>query len=205
MQTERKLPVQLVKVLDHLGNYVCSVRYDWATYLALYSDPTNLSILQRAASPFFSVMQLRLRDNVILSLARLFDSPTTIPHSNLTLYYTVEMIRPYADPIFINEVEERIRKMGPHIAAIKQERHTRIAHLDADTALLPRAWGDVSQENIEFLLNEVESLLNQIDIELRGQSTYHSVYAKMASNHVAQLTNHLQVALMTIEVQNTSD
>ena len=195
MSTKRKIPNQQEKVLDKLSYYVSVVRYDWATYLALYTDTTTLEILKRAAPPFFSTMRERLRDGVLLSLARLFDTQMNTKQDNLTLYSVVERLKVFADPTFILQIEESIKEASLQAEPIRWERHQRIAHLDVATVLEPKIRGDVSHEQIESLLGKIEAIVDQIYLELCGATYFRSVYTRMANLHVEQLVKKLAVVL----------
>ncbi len=193
MRPKPRLPAKERKVLEQLSGYVGVLRYDWATYLALYTHPSSVETLQRAAAPFFASLEDRLRDGVLLSLARLFDPVTNPKQDNLTLISTVHMLREFADPEFVNRVTERIEQARVQAEPIREERHKRIAHLDTTLLLGPKKHGGVSHEQIELLLVEVEAIVDMIDLELRGERTLRPFYTNLAHHHVAQLVGKLAV------------
>jgi len=190
MKTKKKTPDPTVAILEELNRYVALARYEWTTYLTLYSDSATREILDRTAPPFFSTLQLQMRSSVVLSLARLFDR--NIPEQrNLTLYALLDAVKATADPDLVSSLAQRVDEARAEAEPIRQERHKRIAHLDWETMLSdPRAW-DVPEQQISSLLEKVESIVDQADRELRGVAHFRHVYSDLAKVHVAQLVGKL--------------
>lgn len=52
--------------------------------------------------------------------------------------------------------------------------------------------GDITEQQIGSLLVRVESIVDQVDFELRGATHFRHVYADMAKAHVEQLIEKLR-------------
>jgi len=191
--TAKAIPAKQRRVLDRLSEHVGVVRYDWATYLALYADAATVETLKAAASPFFASLEDRLRDGVLLSLARLFDPAEHPRQENLTLPTVAALLREFADPSLAARVAERVERAKTLAEPVRRERHERIAHLDAAVALANRVRGDVTHGQIESLLGEVEAVVDLIDAEVFGRTALRGFYSNLARQHVAELVEKLAV------------
>lgn len=187
----KKIPPQTLKILDRLNDYLLSARYDWTTYLTLYSDTETREILKRTAPPFFGSLQFQMRSSVVLSLARLFD-PSTPVQENLTLYTLLNAVKTYADQDVIDTIEQMINEVRIEAEPIRQERHKRIAHLDIKLAFNKHQLWDVQEQQITALLERIEWIMDQAETKLRGGTYYRHVSSDMAKAHVAQLVEKLR-------------
>jgi hypothetical protein len=197
---ETKERGEFKKTFGLLNDRVCIARYDWAVYSILYINQDNFGIIQSVAEIFWTSNQIRERNAIILSLARLFDTPNP-KQANLTLYLIIELMRPFAEPAFVTEIEDRVKAAEILVAPLRLERHQRIAHLDKDIALLPRLWGDVTSDQIEEVLKSVEGIVDHIDKQLRGVTHFRDAYVRMAENHVGTFLKKLAVIADMDEVE----
>lgn len=180
-------------LFDRLHEYVFQLRYDWATFLALYGVQSAVATLNKVAPEFFGGEQGRLRDAIFLAVARLFDPAYSMGNAtktNLTLPELADILRS-SQPDLADKIENAFGKAAvdadPVKNAIKNERHKRIAHLDRPTAFGNNILPDVTRDELDAVISEIESVMNHVDDTLRGITTDYEAIIMQANQHANKL------------------
>ncbi len=164
----KKIPTDLAEAHKLIGDELSFLYTKWNCYKLLFctADET-VALLHNAAAFFFMIYRQVLRDDIILTLCRLTDRPTTKVKgenkSNLTVKHLLTMIPP-SDAALRKVVDTDREGIASKSVNFCQHRHRRIAHCDlntrrkCETALLP----NLGLNEMDDVLASIASLLNDI-------------------------------------------
>lgn len=138
------------------------LHFTWSQYRHLYAhSPERVDLLNRAAGPFFRMLQDTLADAVVLNLSRLVDPIRTGSKENLT----VQMLPALCPPAMQGEVGTLVTTAVDCCNSAKVNRDKRIAHRDLGVAIktgatvlpaLSRAYIEKALEALRAVMHCVE-------------------------------------------------
>ena len=203
MSTQPGMSGELADVFDTLSKMVWQLRYDWVTFGTLYGSKDRVDLLNELAPAYFGMDQGRFGDHLKLSIARLFDGAFTgsnTSNTNLTLYAVIDLMRQETvDSMFVTGIQERVDRQKTDLHPVIQERHKRLAHLDRVTALGNNAFGTFTRDQFTRALDELESIMDAVDAELRGVTTDFGAIRVQAGFDTTQFVRLLEAASMLDE------
>lgn len=122
-------------------------------YLELFgSKSTRVDLLNRAAPAFFSMIQGVLWEDIVLHVARLTDSPTSLGNTNLTIRNLPELV----DPTMTEALRGLVDKGLLETQFCRDWRNRRIAHRDLELATnkSPRPLAAATRKQLNEALGE---------------------------------------------------
>ena len=123
---------ELGAVHNRLVSECASLHFKWGDYVELFgAKPERVELLNRAAGPFFRLVQDSLWEDILLGLARFVDSPRSAGKDNLTLRRLPLLVAPALRQSLGELVDACIETCG--FARDWRMRH--IAHRDLALAL----------------------------------------------------------------------
>ena len=153
---------ELGKIFHELEREVTWLHTKWGEYVELFgTKPSRIELVNKAAPLFFGVVQDVLWEDVILSIARLTDSPKTAGKDNLTIRRLPEYID---DPEFKPSLEELIQLSAQATDFCRDWRNRRIAHRDLQLAIESRAkpLKPASRKKVKDALTSIVEVLNVV-------------------------------------------
>lgn len=166
------MPPELARIYRGLWEEVAQLHIDWNQFKALYGrDPEHLALMNRGAPHFFGIVQRRLLDWILLSIARVTDPARAGRDGpeNLSLALLVERI---PDDAFRTTLGSALIAAGAAAQFARRHRHKRLAHADRQIRLResasPLPASTVPQ--IEGALAAMASLMNQVQAHYEGNS-----------------------------------
>lgn len=192
----RDIPVEHRQVFDAISHEVTLLHAIWRTYRQLYAAEERVQLLNKIAPAFAKVVQDALMDDVLLSLSRLTDPPTTGQNrENLVLRRLTPLAAAAGHEQVELEVDLILEAIQAACAALRQHRNKRIAHLDLSVALQGTKLPDVSRETVEVALFHVRDLLNGLNSYFRGGPTLYDEISMIGDGDtlIACLTDSLRL------------
>lgn len=120
--------VDLGAMYCDLNDHLLDILLLWKQYEALFGvDQGTVSVLNKAAPTFFSVVQAQLWDGVMLGISRLTDPPLSAGKKTLTIRAIPSLV---ADPGVKVKVEAAIDNALIEAEFTRAHRNKRIAHND---------------------------------------------------------------------------
>jgi hypothetical protein len=174
---------------------VSHLHLNWKNYRSLFgTSPERVELLNWAASSFFGLLDGILRHNVVLAIARLTDPPRSAGKDNASLAHLVDMLTPFIDAAFIDELRSELEGLQAYCEPIRQLRNRLLAHDDLATALKyhPDPLPGISRAYIEEALEKIRRLLGDIEEHFRGSRTSHQYI--ISSNDGESLISALESA-----------
>jgi hypothetical protein len=165
----------------------------------MYGNKQHVELFNSTAGAFFGMHQLRLHETCALALARIFDPPQTMGHSNLTLYTLLNLLKEHDKNANIAPLRAETDSIMTLIAPLRTMRHKKLAHLDQATLLAqtlptPFTTGEYTTalDRVEQLLNDIGSkfghapiMFNSLTMEA-GADVKQLVYRLMASADITK-------------------
>ena len=124
---------ELGPIFHQLFHECAWLHMKWSEFRALYAtSETRIALLNRAAGGFFRIVQIVMREGILLHLARLTDPPSSGGKPNLTLRRLPPLVEDASARL---EVQQLVDEAVAACAFAKQWRNRHIAHRDLDLHL----------------------------------------------------------------------
>jgi hypothetical protein len=169
-----------------------------STFVGLFSQSTEVNLLNESAPEFFGAVQRLLYDSIALRIARLSDPATSNrgQQANLTVSNLVETIRTSAcvSPNDLKRISEVLAKVKEAAEPFKLWRNKVIAHSDLQHAT--QGFPDlVTSEQVDKAVFQIKLLL------LFTGNIYSISTSQRGTTDVGSLLKHLRAAKPEIERQ----
>lgn len=123
------------EIFKHLNKELISLNYFWKIYSQLYRNEEEIQLLNEFAPGFFSICQIVLLNNIIVTLCKLTDKEKCGNKDNLTIFRLFK----YPELLQYPDVKEKMEKISNKIESLKSPykkyRNCKIAHFDLNTVL----------------------------------------------------------------------
>ncbi len=167
----RAMGSDLGRVFASVQIDVMSVQVRWVLYSQLFrSSKERIVLLNETAGTFFGTLQRTMREDVLLSLARLIDRVDTGGKDNLSLRQLP--LRVFCEGLRgdMESLLDRAEHVGE---AVKDWRNRRLAHRDLLVSLgvSPNPLEGIGDEDVECLLGLIHELMNRVETHYTGAST----------------------------------
>lgn len=130
------LPETIEKLFEELQNEINWLHARWIIYCGLFGhSEERLDLLNESSSAFFYVIEKTLFDQIILSICKITDRARTGKYENLTLPQLQERMEALGEQQLPSQLRKLLEDLDTKCEAFRAHRHTRLAHLDLDTAL----------------------------------------------------------------------
>jgi hypothetical protein len=159
------------KVFAAIDGEVMWVHVVWKTFRELFASQQNVKLLNSTAPAGARVIQDALLDDVVLSLSRLTDPPTTGRFQNLVLQSLTELAKQTGDEKVVDQFESAFSEIASRVEVLRKHRDKRIAHSDLDVAAQDEKLPGYSRQSIEDALSSVRKLLNGFHMHFRQGTT----------------------------------
>jgi hypothetical protein len=159
------IPIEYRELFTLLSTEVTWLHAKWQIFKQLFAhSDERIAFLNEMAPAFFIVAEDALRDDILLSFARLTDPRQLGKYSNLSLHSLLESMVSFSPEALVLVSEGLLAELDAVCAPIRDIRNRRIGHLDLPTALNahPTLLPGVSQEMVERALALMRQLLNGI-------------------------------------------
>jgi len=135
----------------------------WGDYLALFDKESRVDLLNEAAPEIFARLQYTLLDDVMLHVARLADPPKSMGKTNLSIKGVVGLL---PDHKHSDSLKPLIADFDGKVAAARDWRNRRIAHIDYDLAVGKPATplAPTSRASVKEAIEAGAGILNAISI-----------------------------------------
>lgn len=160
-----KMPRNLARIHDYIGQDLINLRRQWTIFSQLYSDDETVGFLRDTAPGFFSLINAVMLENIILAFSRFNDPEEMNRKKNLVLRQLEAELRTVKAPeSLVNSVHMSIQNIETSCRNFKEIRNTRIAHRDLLTSLYSTTDPllGITHNEIEEPLKMIGDLLNQI-------------------------------------------
>jgi hypothetical protein len=133
------MPANVAEAHNLLARELSFLYTKWNVYKRLFcTDDESVQLLNHAASFFFRIWCEVSGDDIILTVCRMTDPPTSKvkgkDKSNLTIEHLVR-ITPLADPIVKQKLNSILRTIDARCRTFREHRNRRIGHYDLETRL----------------------------------------------------------------------
>jgi len=162
-QYNEKMGPELGAQYNAVWQSVAWLTAKWETFNELYGvSPEQITILNRTAPVFFSVIQRVLFDDVLLHMSRLTDNPRIRQYDNLTITRITEMMPGESKAALAQQLEEA---KEPFLR-VRRIRDKRIAHASPDHALERSAdpIEELSRSEVREALERLQKLLSSVSL-----------------------------------------
>jgi hypothetical protein len=158
----RAMGKDLGDLYSALWQEVAWVYAKWEEYVVLFgTKESRVILLNRAAPRFARLVQDTLWEDVLLHIARLTDSPTTLGKDNLTIRRLANLV---ADHNAQKQVADTVSASLMTTAFCRDWRNRHLAHRDLQLALkrgaLPLA--EASRQSVREALHSLVEILNAV-------------------------------------------
>jgi len=167
-------PLGCGELFYEIQNDITLLHVYWHDYRILFgTSPERIDLLQWAANSFFGFLEVTMRQDVLLRIARLTDNPgKKFKRASLPLF--VELIKPDIDASFAKQLDDLLSKVLTACESIRRLRDRKIAHEDLMTTLQrhPDPLPAISRADIEQAIESIRNLVNGINEHFLLSPTY---------------------------------
>lgn len=155
---------ELKQVYELLNNEILWICLRWQIFKQIFgTSKENIELLNEFAPVIFRIFQDASYDEIILSINRLLDPPSTYGKNNLTLSRLLLMVgeRDYKE--FHKELEHIYKEIKSKSKEIREQRGKRIGHNDlvsikSNFEFLP----GISRNMVDDILADIYSFMNKV-------------------------------------------
>jgi hypothetical protein len=145
--------------IEVFNKIITDLNVRWHAFDQLFSNQTNLAILDRTGRAFWDFLWSLMLDDLFLSISRLFDPP----QENLSLREVVSFKEVQA---IRSSLQKRVDEMEPDWKkGMKVWRNKRIAHWDKKTALGEHKLPEVLISEVKQLVGGINAFARAVNIE----------------------------------------
>jgi hypothetical protein len=166
MDLMNSLPTTIEELFEELRNEINWLHAKWIIYRELFDhSEERVDLLNECASAFFYIIERTILDEILLSLSKITDRARTGKYENLTFAQLQERIETLGEQQLSSQLHKLLDDLDNKCEAFRTHRHTRLAHLDLDTAIKGGAkqLPSVSRQMIEDALLLVREYMNTIE------------------------------------------
>lgn len=163
LQSSSKMPDQIAGLYEEIWHEVARLHSHWKIFTQLYAESDErVKLLDRIAPSFFGLVQEAMFNNLLVSISRLTDKPTTREKENLTFSRLVASIDISQEPQFAETLGNALKEIQKDCEPFRDWRNRRIAHKDLPTALHyhPQPLPRINKEMIDKVLRVMREFLN---------------------------------------------
>jgi hypothetical protein len=161
------------EIYDHLEKELIRLHYNWQMFRQLYGNSAeSVKILNGIAPDVFAVMQDALWNQIVLTLGKINDTPTTGRHENISIENLINRIDETQHPELKDELNDDLKKLRALAQKIETDRNKRIAHFDK-VYLFDSEKGGVSRADVEAVLDQLRTMMNKIKLRFKGSQVIH--------------------------------
>lgn len=151
---------EVFDVVDRQGR---ALGYCWQLYVQVYrSGGESIALLNATASTFFAISGRALEEQIILMIARLFDSVGNVHQQNASLLQLADCVKQELGSEPAKFLRQEYERVHPAAEAIVKHRHKLLAHTDMSVALNMTELPDVTVREIKACLASIEAILNAV-------------------------------------------
>ena len=186
-----------------IWNDINLLHENWSNYQTFYgTDQDRIDLLNQCAPSFFMLLEVTLRHDIILSIARLTDRPESgrnRQHVNASIKKLFKEIESDIDESLKDEIKNLLKVLNNQTKKIRSLRDKLIAHSDFKTKLDLRSepLPGVSRAEIEAILSTVRDIFHKIELNYLKSETYFQEV--MAFGNAEDLINLLNNAIKSRE------
>jgi hypothetical protein len=196
-----ELPPEIKVVLDPLKDAVIHLHANHSMFKELYGTRESTDVLNKVAPGAFFLIGLMFRENFIVAASRLTDPKTTgfgkNAKENLTLKQLIHVFRQHcSDEKFVDELDEREKKITDQCESIRDVRNRAVAHFDLKTALnthsdpLPNVEMKQIDDFLQMLAEFMDTAIGHYDA---AQRDFNPLITGPARNIVECLKQYFQL------------
>lgn len=202
--TETRTPDELRKeVIDKLGEdfgtLLCSLYFEilwltnkWHIFHDLFcSKPSRIDLMNESSSFFFFTVQEVLRDDILLTIARLTDPPKSMGKMNMTLKSIGGFLRETEKPRHESDLEDILNDS----MFCRDWRNRKIAHMDYKLFANLTAAGPLepaTKERLEQIVFKIQKLYNRVSNDYLNEETIFSFNVTGATSILRTIENGLR-------------
>lgn len=179
MSNTGSIPSKFVDLFKRINHEVVWMHFVWSIFRQLYGSEESVAVLNTSGGAAALVIQESLLDDVMLSLARLLDPPSSGKNKDNLV---IEALRPLV--VLLNDVKQvdafdnALRNMRDSSRKIFEHRNKRIAHSDMGVSLAMSKLPGVSRNEIQEVLHHCHEVMNVITLNFGiGETIYKEVTA----------------------------
>lgn len=151
------------ELLDAIEREFTQLGYRWAMFRQLFdSGQDNIDLLNKSGSNVFQLLQKLIIDDVMMSLCRLTDPPTSAGSENASLKNLVGKLREELSLESTKKIDAKLFELSEHLEKVKVLRNKALSHTDLthalNTELLPRP----TYDELEGAMDAATSILDEI-------------------------------------------
>jgi len=174
------MPQDVAELFNFLCDFVFAIHDKWEDFRGLcvprdFQDADevnrvkrNIALLNSLAADFFASCQESFANDVILSLCRLLDPPSTGGQENVSLRKLVDLVEQDAGSQQVAAVKNAYTQLVTDGAALRAYRHKRIGHNDLLLARGRVALPSVTVNDITKVILGVEPLMAEVSSHFKG-------------------------------------
>ena len=188
---QEKMGLDLGSLYHRLSMECVSLHWKWSEFIELFgTSEDRIAVLNSSAPSFFRMVEVSLREDILLHIARLVDFPRSVGKPNLSVKRLPELV----DPEIQVKVKQHVETAEQKCGAARTWRNRRIAHRDLDLALkrpveaLPAA----GRDEITEALRSIANLLNILEQHYCGAEV---AYAPSGSRNSVRMISLLRDGL----------
>ena len=185
------LPEEIRDIFMWLSQEVANLTQKWRFYLDLFGRPESSSVLERASSVGFRIMEESLRIDMTMTICRLADRVNGGRNDNLSFakladYYVSD-----------SGLQAAVKRFADACEPVVKSRNKRVGHNDLSTKLRPHesmlpAFGRIE---IDLIITSAKEALNYVS----QTKADHTLMFDMMETGGERLVHWLRVGLATNE------
>lgn len=155
----------------------------WDEYQDLFlTNETRINLINKSAPLFFSIIRDSLENDILLSISRLTDPPTTGKFKNASLRRALPHIE---NSSIQQKLSDELTSLEDTVKSIRDKRNKNISHIDFDNLFQEpsKTIIEVSYSEIEDALNRIQKVFNSIEKHFCDSSTIFKHFPSMAGSY----------------------
>ena len=146
---------------------------------------TNIDILNKSASKFFSIFQQVVWTDLVMHLMRI-TGPKASDRKGERKNITIRQLPELTIEIFRDEVQEKVNIAVEKSKFVEDARNKVLAHLDLNVALSPNA-GGIKRGNRDEMRDAVKAVAQAIESALPGQVSWRTSHYPGGANDLLKI------------------
>jgi hypothetical protein len=164
----RAMGAELGAVYCGLWGECVALHWKWSQFVALFgTKQERLNLLNGAARSFFRLVQDCLREDVLLHISRLTDSPKVGKKTNLSVRRLTLLVSPQLAPALEKVVQSCLVKCE----FARDWRNRRVAHIDLDLAMMDKPVTPLAiatRKGVSEALESIATVLDTVRVHYLG-------------------------------------
>ncbi|MFB6247406.1 MAG: hypothetical protein ABEL97_02420, partial [Salinibacter sp.] len=193
---------------QHLAEETLRVRQQWGHYRTLFHEGRERrELLAERTGSFFQVLRGAYLDDMILSLVRITEDPSTMGHDNVVLKRLQHAVAEDGRGELAEELSSRLREIDDLCSPLEERRQKLIAHRDKDALMGDHELSPLPFDRIEKVLARVEDFLNAVSGEYDDSEVAYEALVEVggadalvsALKHAVDYEDALQEGVISLE------